>query len=83
MGGGLPGSGRAMAAGGGRPRCGVVILLSMELPTRNELKGESIRGGLGDTRDFASDIRGENSWMVLPPNSTLAGCEMVSDMDVD
>ena len=68
-----------MAAGGGRPRCCVVILISVEPPTRSELNGESILG-LGETRDFASDIRGEKSWMVLPPNSTLAGCEMVSDI---
>lgn len=81
-GGGLPGSGSVMAAGGGRPRWGVVILLSLETPTRSELNGESTLGW-GDTRDFASDIRGEKSWVGLPPNSTLAGCEMVSDMDID
>ena len=72
-----------MAEGGGRPRCGVVILFSTETPTRKELSGESILGlGVGESRDFASAMRGEKSWMVLPPNSTLAGCEMVSDMIV-
>ena len=81
-GGGRPGSGSVMADGGGRPRWGVVILLSVGAPTRSALTGESTRG-LGDTRDFASEMRGEKSWVVRPPNSVLAGCEMVSNIDID
>ena len=50
---------------------------------RSELTGESTLAGFGETRDFASDIRGEKSWMDRPPKSVLAGCESVSDMDID
>ena len=74
-----------MAEGGGKPRCGVVILWSVgvvEALTRSELTGESTRGW-GENRDLASAIRGEKSWVVLiPPNSVLHGWEMVSNMDI-
>jgi hypothetical protein len=49
--------------------------------TRSELTGESTFG-LGDNRDLARGILGEKSWVNLPPKSVLAGCEMVSNMDI-
>lgn len=59
----------------------LLVLLMEEPPTRSELKGESTRGW-GERRDLAREMRGEKSWASLLPNSTLAGCEMVSDMDM-
>ena len=58
-------------------------MLSVEVLARSELTGESTLAGFGDTRDFANGIRGEKSWMVRPPKSVLAGCESVSDIDMD
>lgn len=59
----------------------MVILWSGWVLARSELTGESIFG-LGDIRDFASDIRGEKSWVLRPPKSILGGCEMVSKVDI-
>lgn len=53
-------------------------MFSVETPTRSELNGESTLS-FGETRDLASEMRGENSWATLL-NSVLTGCEMVSDM---
>ena len=81
-GGGLPGSGRVIADGGGSPRCCVDIFTSDVALTRSEFTGVSTFG-FGDSRDVASGIRGEKSWVGLPPNSVLVGCERVSNMDIE
>lgn len=70
-----------MADGGGSPRCGVDILVSGVELTRSELTGESTFG-FGDSRDFASGMRGEKSWVVRLPKSVLVGCAMVSNIDI-
>ena len=49
--------------------------------TRSELTGESTFAW-GESRDLASDILGEKSWVTLPPKSVLGGCERVSNMDI-
>lgn len=49
--------------------------------SRSELTGESTLG-LGETRDFANDIRGEKSWVFRLPKSVLSGWEMVSRVDI-
>ena len=78
------GSGRPMAEGGGRPRCGVDILLFSSVAltlTRSELTGISTFGW-GDSRGWGSGSLGAKSWMLLPPGkSALVGCERVSNIE--
>jgi len=67
-----------MAEGGGRPRCGVDISMSVKL-ARSVVIGESTRG-LGEVRVLSGMKRGGKSWVVLPPKSVLGGCGMVSNI---
>lgn len=68
-----------MAEGGGRPRCGVDMLLVGLLTGSEVTRGESTRGS--SDAQGAGWVGRQKSWEVLPPMSSFCGGGMVSNMD--
>jgi len=68
IGGGIrPGSGKVMADGGGRPRCGVLIFAG----TLACSEGKTLRSALNDVLGVEEEICGTKSWAVLKSYSDL------------